>query len=364
MKAILWGKYKQTIRKPGAFIIITLICVVFSFLLGKSSFSKIEVPVFNEGSSSGLQSILQELNKSDSYSFKAYSLKEMKKKVEEGKSAAGLKLGEDSYTLIRVADTADVMLINRYVEKYYQNKQQKQLLLASAEKQDAEKIIDENEKKPILTISQDSVISQKKSSYNQSLQALFGFTLFFSIYTVAYTVVEILRDKQNGLWDRFILSSTSKTQLYLGHLLFSFIIGYIQMIIIFSIFNYGVGVDFNGKFYWIFILIVPYLYAIVSLAILLTGLVKTASQFNSIIPLISVSFAMLGGAYWPLEIVTSKFLLLLSKFIPITYGMDLLKTAIIQETSWSELMLPAAVLLLMGTLMLGVGIRLMEKRHV
>lgn len=363
MKAIIWGKFRQFMRKPGALIIITLICVAFSFVLGKSSFTKMEVPVYNNGDNS-LQPILQDLNQSDSYSFKEYSLKEMKKKVQEGKAAAGLKLGEDSYTLIRVADTADVMLINRYVEKYYQNKQQKQLLLASAEQQEAEKIIDENEKNPIFTILQDDSMSQKKSTYNQSLQALFGFTLFFSIYTVAYTVVEILRDKQNGLWDRFILSSTSKTQLYLGHLLFSFIIGYIQIIIIFSIFNYGVGVEFNGRFYWIFILIIPYLYAIVALAILLTGLVKTASQFNAVIPLISVSFAMLGGAYWPLEIVTSKLLLLLSKVIPITYGMDLLKTAIIQDGSWTELMLPAGVLLLMGTLMLGIGIRLIERRHV
>ena len=363
MKAILWGKFRQFIRKPGGIVVTTMICIVFSFLLGKSSFSKMEVPVFAE-KENGVPTVITELNKSESYSFKQFSKEEVKKKVEEGKASIGLILGADSYTIYRVAENSDVMLINRYVEKYYQNKQQIQSLLALAENQDAEKVMKENEENPILSISADHSMSEKKATYNQALQALFGFTLFFSIYTVAYTVIEILRDKQNGIWDRLILSSTSKTQLYLGHLLFSFIVGYIQIMLIFAVFNYGLGVDFSGKFYMLFILIIPYLYAIVALAILLTGLVKTASQFNSIIPLISVSFAMLGGAYWPLEIVTSKFLLLLSTFVPITYGMEMLKKAIIQSASWTELLLPIAILMLMGTLMLGIGIRLIERRHV
>ncbi|MFT8320986.1 MAG: ABC transporter permease [Bacillus sp. (in: firmicutes)] len=365
MKAILWGKYRQFIRKPGALIVTSIICIAFAFLLGKSSFSKIEVPVFNAGGTENIQSIVKELNKSESYTFTVYSEKETKKKLEEGTSSAGVALGGNTYTLYRVADTSDAMLINRYLEKYYQNKQQKEAMIGAAkDKQKSEKVLAENEKNPILPIKFDSNMSEKDTTYNQALQALFGFTLFFSIYTVAYTVVEILRDKQNGIWDRLILSSTSKTQLYLGNLLFSFAVGYIQIMMIFAIFKYGVGVNFHGRFFMVFLLIIPYLFAIVALAILLTGLVKTASQFNSIIPLISVSFAMLGGAYWPLEIVTSKFLLLLSKFIPITYGMEILNKVITQDVPLSEILLPTAVLLLMGTLMLGVGIRLIEKRHV
>ncbi|MGP7817894.1 ABC transporter permease [Niallia sp. 01092] len=365
MKAILWGKYRQFIRKPGALIVTTIMCMAFAFLLGKSSFTKIEVPVYSANGTEDIHSIVKDLNKSESYTFKVFSEEETKKKVEEGTSEAGIALGENNYTLYRVAESSNVIVINRFLEKYYQNKQQKAAMIQLAQNhQDAEKILADNEANPILPVSFDSNVSKKKSTYNQALQSLFGFTLFFSIYTIAYTVVEILRDKQNGIWDRFILSSTSKTQLYLGHLLFSFAVGYIQIMLIFTIFKYGVGVDFYGKYYWVFLLIIPYLFAIVALAILLTGLVKTASQFNSLIPLITVSFAMLGGAYWPLEIVTSKFLLLLSKFIPITYGMEMLKKAIIQDAPMQEILLPAAVLLLMGTLMLGVGIRLIERRHV
>jgi len=133
---------------------------------------------------------------------------------------------------------------------------------------------------------------------------------------------------------------------------------------IFLLFKYGLNIDFNGNFYLVYVLIIPYLFSIVALTILLTGLVKTPSQFNAIIPLVSVSFAMLGGAYWPIEIVTSKVMLLLSKFIPITYGMELLKKGIIESASWMDIMVPAGILCLMGTIMLGIGIQLIEKRHV
>ena len=53
------------------------------------------------------------------------------------------------------------------------------------------------------------------------------------------------------------------------------------------------------------LLIIPYVFSIVALSILLTAIVKNVQQFNAVIPIVSVSFAMIGGAYWPLEIVES-----------------------------------------------------------
>ena len=52
------------------------------------------------------------------------------------------------------------------------------------------------------------------------------------------------------------------------------------------------------------------------------------------------------------------------KAIPITYGMELLKGATISGLSYSELLYPISILILMGVVMMGIGIRLMERRHV
>ncbi|EOR24888.1 ABC transporter permease [Niallia alba] len=364
MNAVLWGKCKKFIRKPGGFIITSLICIVFAYLVGISSFTKVEVPIFTDQSTKA-NNILKDLNKSESYSFVSYTEEEVKEQLAKGEADVGVSINADTYTIFRIAETANVLMVQNFLQTYYGYMLKEDALLNNAaDKEEAKRVLISNKETPIIPVSNEQTLSEKEATYNQSLQSLFGFTLFFCIYTVSFTVIEILRDKQNGIWDRFILSSTSKAQIYLGHLLFSFFIGYAQIIMIFLLFKYGLNIDFNGNFYLVYVLIIPYLFSIVALTILLTGLVKTPSQFNAIIPLVSVSFAMLGGAYWPIEIVTSKVMLLLSKFIPITYGMELLKKGIIESASWMDIMVPAGILCLMGTIMLGIGIQLIEKRHV
>jgi ABC-2 type transport system permease protein len=364
MNAILWGKCKKFIRQPGGFIVTSFICIVFAYLVGMSSFTKVEVPVYTEHSEKTTD-ILEALNQSESYSFVIYTEKEVKEQLAKGKTDIGVSINPDTYTIFRVADTSNVLMVQNYLQTYYANMLKEQALInGAADKEEAQRVLAHNKETPIIPVETEQTLTDKEASYNQSLQSLFGFTLFFCIYTVSFTVIEILRDKQGGIWDRFILSSTSKAQIYLGNLLFSFSIGYIQIIMIFLLFRYGLNIDFNGNFHLVFVLIIPYLYAIVALTILLTGLVKTPSQFNAFIPLVSVSFAMLGGAYWPIEIVTSKIMILLSKVVPITYGMELLKKGVIDSASWNDIMVPAGILCLMGTIMLGIGIQLIEKRHV
>lgn len=51
----------------------------------------------------------------------------------------------------------------------------------------------------------------------------------------------------------------------------------------------------------------------------------TGEAANGLIPIVATSSAMIGGAYWPLEIVTNPFLIALSKVVPMTYGMEALK---------------------------------------
>ena len=161
-----------------------------------------------------------------------------------------------------------------------------------------------------------------------------------------------------------ILSPVKKWEMYVANFIYSFVTGYVQVLLIFFIFRFFVGVDYNGQFIEACLLLLPYVFSIVALSILLTAIVKNVQQFNAVIPIVSVSSAMIGGAYWPLELVESPILLFLAKINPITYGMEILKGVAIYGYSFQELLFPISILLLMGVVMTGIGIRLMEKRHV
>src|SRR5690606_16508793 len=125
-----------------------------------------------------------------------------------------------------------------------------------------------------------------------------------------------------GIWDRMILSPLKKSEMYVANLLYSFITGYFQVLVIFLMFRYVVGVDFHGRFFETLILLIPYVFSVVALAMLISSIVKNVQQFNAALPILAVSMAMIGGAYWPIEIVESKILLMLSKINPLTYGME------------------------------------------
>nr|WP_296360514.1 ABC transporter permease [Virgibacillus sp.] len=81
-------------------------------------------------------------------------------------------------------------------------------------------------------------------------------------------------------------------------------------------------------------------------------------QFNAFITILAVCMAMVGGAYWPIEIVESNFLIAISKINPITYGMEILHGVVNYGYSLEELFYPMSILLLMGIVMIGVGIHL------
>lgn len=365
MRGILWGKFRLLFRKPGAFIATTVICMAFAFFMGKSTFTEVQVPVFSSLPEDEVAAIVDNLNESESFHYHIEDETDVKNSVAEGNAEAGVELKQSSFTLYQTGQTKNYHLINQDLESFYLSKNKEEAVLNLVEdKSKVKDKLEEIKENPIINLSISSYTDKDKWVYDSNLQTLFGFALFFSIYTVAFSVVEILREKQNGIWDRYILSPTSKVGMYAGNLIYSFIVGYIQIALIFAVFKYGAGVNFYGSFGKTLILIIPYLFTIIALSIFLAGIVKTVNQFNAIIPLISVSFAMLGGAYWPIEIVTSDLLLGISKAIPITYGMEILKGATISGLSYNELLFPISILVLMGVVFMGIGIRLMESRHI
>lgn len=367
MMGILWGKLRLLRRNPWGMIGTTVMCFLFAYLTGKTYFAKIEVPVFSSLPDEQVESIVKQLNGIKTLEFKLMSEKDVKDKVASAKANAGVELKKDSYTVYKISQTENLALIEQAVSRFYEKKQRKEAVLTATStdmKGKLEQSINNAEKEPLFDVKSSFYKDKSRPKYNQALQSLFGFTLFFAIFTIAFSVVDILRDRKTGIWDRLILSPTSKTKIYLANLCYVFLVGYAQISTILLMFRFGIGVDFYGQFWKLFLYIIPYVLAIIAFSMLITGLVKTIGQFNALIPLFGVSFAMLGGAYWPIEIVSSKPLLMLSKMVPVTYGMEILKGVTISQLTFNELLFPIAVLLLMTVVMMGIGIRLIEKRNV
>lgn len=372
MIGILFTKIKILIRTPWSFLITTSAAIAFSlafsYIISGNNMYGLQVPIVAENENVENSLIGEILTNSDAHNFNWVSKEEMDWKVQNGKVELGVILGEDRFEIIEAIHSQNVYLIEQTIRSAYVKQMQYDKIEANVLSLFPEEEIDQK----LANITESSVFSIDKQPFKPSdgrkidatYQPLFGFTLFFIIYTIAYNVLYILTEKQAGVWDRMILSPVRKWEMYVANFIYSFLTGYMQVALIFLVFRYIVGIDFHGNFLLTLLLVMPYVFAIVSMSILLTGLVKTVQQFNAVIPIVAVSMAMIGGAYWPLEVVESELILNLSKIVPITYGMELLNGVAVYGYPVSELLLPLSVLLLMGVVMTGIGIHLMERRHV
>ncbi|RKQ33859.1 ABC transporter permease [Oceanobacillus halophilus] len=370
MNGILVAKFTTFIRKPWMFLLFTTMSIIFALILGTSGgMTSISVPVY--GSSNIQESFIgKSLEKNDVYTFNWMTEKEMLDLIADGKSEVGVIVKEDDFQLVVGVESTNAQMVEQTIHDIYAKKLQQEKLFEEVEAQtDSEKqLLDEEYKtamdSPVFTMKTSNFSSSEAFVYDNETHFLFGFTLFFVIYTIAYNVLPILLEKKEGIWDRMILSPVRKTEMYIANLVYSFFEGYLQVLIIFLVFHFWIGVDFQGRFLEAVLLLIPYVFAVVSLSIFITACVKNAQQFNAVLPIVAVSMAMIGGAYWPIEIVESEVLLALSKINPLTYGMEALNGMVVYGYPLEEVLLPISILVLMGVVLMGLGIHLMERRHV
>lgn len=360
MIGIFIAKLTWLYRNPGMFLVMIIMSILFALITGGSNLSKVSVPSYTSGEQEN--DIVHLLEEQDVFMIEwVQDVSEIDGKVKNGKNEFGLILDGDDFQIVVGVDSLTVSLFEQFVRGVFIKQKQFNLLETLSGVDDVKEELLQH---PAFTIDLDSFHGKDAVPYDGKLHPLFGFTLFFVIYTIAYSVLQILQEKRKGVWDRMILSPVGKWEMYVANFLYSFLVGYVQVLIVFFVFRFIVKVDFHGTFLLTLLLLIPYVLTIVALSIFITGIVKTVQQFNAVIPIVSVASAMIGGAFWPLEIVQSTFMLTLSKFVPMTYGMELLNGITMYDYSSLQLLYPMSILLLMTVVFTGLGIHLMEKRYV
>src|SRR5690606_33966380 len=85
-------------------------------------------------------------------------------------------------------------------------------------------------------------------SYNMGIQLLFAFTLFLVIFTIGYKINAMTIEKATGIWSRVVLSPMRKTEMYMGHLFYSSLIGFAQITVILLLFRYLFKFNLGDRF--------------------------------------------------------------------------------------------------------------------
>lgn len=367
MYAIIKNHIQHIIHQPFTVIGMILLTILFGSILGSSqiqSHSQKIIPTYSsELSSEEMVEIIPLLNNTGEFLFEIKSKEEVEQLFNDNSIDIAVDLKQESFIITTGAQTSDVTLVEAHL---YSNLIKISTVLEAANQlnKTPNEIMNQLEQSEALYPIEETSFDRDDFIYDQSLQSLFGFSLFFVFYTVTFTVSAIVQQKSEGIWNRVLLSPLSKMQMYLGHIVFSLMLGYLQLFIIFNVFQYGLGVDFYGGFAKSLLVIIPFLFAITSLGVLISAFVKNPRQLNALIPLLAVSMAMIGGAYWPIEIVQSEMMIALSKVVPLFYGMEMLKGATYLHWSFEQFLLPTSILFTFGVICMGIGLNIMERKEV
>lgn len=363
---ILKTKFLLLARQPASFVILTIVICVFAFVMGLGQQAKVPMAVYSNLNDDLTNDIVEKLNELPHNQFTIYDEKEALRKVEYGEVDVTIYLNDKGFDLIIAPDYTEAPILQNQLTTIYGKILQKDVIIntyPTEMQSEIEVVLNEVDSSPSFFINYSNFTNDGDFIWDAKLQSLFGFTLYMVIYTVANGVYHIVIERRNNIWDRLTISSISKTKIYLANLTYSFLLGYIQIALVLSIFHFGVGVNFYGGYFNTLLVIIPYLLCIVALSIFVASIANTPGKFNAYTSVIAVPIAMLGGGFWPLEIVTSEIMQTISYLSPIKYGMELLFGVTLYNDQLFDTVAPISILMFMTVLLMGLGINFLEKKE-
>ncbi|WP_161879395.1 ABC transporter permease [Alkalibacterium sp. MB6] len=356
MWTIFKHQWLRLFRQPTLVMTFLGLTILFVYFMGGSQgASQITVSTFSdELPTEEVNEWLDTLNEDETFLFVEAEGEQVIDQLRMNEIPFALELKEDSYRFISGREDAELSTLVQYVEDVYATEMRIQAVKESG-------MIQSFEWLPIIELNTSARTETASTNQAYRVAVLVGMTLYFVIYSIFYLMENILEEKIMGTWNRLIFSPVSKTKIYTGQLLHYFLAGLFQIALSFLILSYLTGIDLGHNWLSILVVVSCFTFAIVALGMLLMGIVQTTQQLQVLIPIVATAQAMLGGAFWPLEIVSNPILLFLSDLMPIKYGIQGMMGAVIQERSLTQLGEPIGALLLMGVLFMGIGMNLMER---
>ncbi|MGH0429688.1 ABC transporter permease [Bacillus hominis] len=187
---------------------------------------------------------------------------------------------------------------------------------------------------------------------------LIGFFTFFFVFILSG--VSFVRERLSGTLERLLSTPVRRWEIVVGYIIGFGIFAFIQSIIIVSFSVYILDLYVAGSI-WLTLLITCMLsLTALTLGTFLSAYANNEFQMIQFIPLVIVPQIFFSGLF-PIESM-NKWLQMLGKLFPLTYGADAMRQVMIRNQGFKEIALDLTVLLLFS-LLFAVGNVFALKKH-
>ncbi len=372
------------------FVVMTAMALGFTAIFGASFDSyKPTILIVDQDGSYYSQYLINELRQNKGYNFKDADLKTASEEVEEGSAVAlvirqgfqeSIENGSDiSLGMMKIKDDTVTLTIQELASSIVLKmagsirtadvtadfiKEAKPGTDIQAVKTAAyENVMDSWKYKTPMSVTSEAANTGARSDNNNLMHSMIGFTVFFSMYTMVFSIGTILSDKQYKTWERMLVSPLSRTSILGGTMVVSYLTGAVQMGVLLLCGKYLLKIDWGNSMSGILLVSAAFVFSVTSLGLMLSGFIKTQGQLGTLTPIVLTSTSMLGGCMWPLEIVTNKALLFLAELTPQKWAIQGIKSIASGGMGFRAAILPSAVLLVMGIIYFTIGVKFLNKNN-
>lgn len=364
MNSVVWAQFTKDKRNPLILLLFIAGSILATLLFAGGVNSPTTVVIFSEEENAAeIEKKWEKLLNSDStIQFDIVDPFKAREDVRDGKVDVAVKLMEMDYRLIIKSELPTVSYVQQHIEKVFQREAQISAIESSESNENVRREFDNYLADAPIQIETQGLDKEELPNYNMSTQLLFAFTFLISMFILGLKVNNVTHDKVSGIWNRMILSPISKTNMYSGYILYSFLITMFQFIVVLLLFKYVMNYDVGDNL-WIIILIAAFfIFSMISVAMLITGFVKTPEQFYAIYPSLIPLIPLVSGSYMMPGTITNSVLLFVADLFPLAHAMEAIMSVIFYNAGIQDVMMSLLMMLLIGVITMGLGINLIERR--
>ncbi len=185
-------------------------------------------------------------------------------------------------------------------------------------------------------------------------QSVPGMGSMYVMFTVLGGIVSLQRDRQRWTLPRLAAMPLRRGQILGGKILTYFVLGMVQYLVVFAV-GWLVGLDFGPRPWLLWPVMAAFVLCCTALALALAPLMSNPGQAGLLAQLLSLSFAALGGAWWPLEIV-APWMRMVGHLSPVAWAMDGFRDLLFYQGDLAAILPEVGVLLAAAALCFGFGI--------
>jgi ABC-2 type transport system permease protein len=185
-------------------------------------------------------------------------------------------------------------------------------------------------------------------NYDITTHYMVGFLLFFSTFSIVFTMADLLQEKKQFTWNRQMISPIPKRKILAANIVYTWGLGFLQVLVLVGAGGFLFNIDWKAPLV-VLLILAMYILAIAGLGMLITGFVRTIEQLSAVTPVILVSFAMLGGCMWPLEIISNPILLFAANLTPHKWALQAVERIVMFDAPIETIGFP---ILILGTMSL------------